>query len=98
MESVVRLAGRTAHDFNNLLHRMMGCSELLLSKSGPTEPNNAFLKEIYNATIKVADLICQLLAFAKNQTIAPKTIKINQGIESMLKMLWRLIGENFILV
>ena len=36
----------------------------------------------------------QLLAFARRQTIAPKVLDLNDTVESMLKMLRRLIGED----
>jgi len=36
----------------------------------------------------------QLLAFARQQTIAPKVLDLNDTVESMLKMLRRLIGED----
>jgi two-component system, cell cycle sensor histidine kinase and response regulator CckA len=98
MESVGRLAGGVAHDFNNLLQAMMGYSEILMSKMASRDPSLAFVKEIYNSTVRAADLTRQLLAFARKQTIAPKIININQGVESMLKMLRRLIGEDIDLV
>ena len=40
------------------------------------------------------DITRQLLAFARQQTIAPKVLDLNSTIESMLKMLRRLIGED----
>ncbi|MBX3727687.1 MAG: response regulator, partial [Candidatus Sumerlaeia bacterium] len=36
----------------------------------------------------------QLLAFARKQTVLPKVLNLNDSIESMLKMLRRLIGED----
>ena len=39
-----------------------------------------------------------LLAFARKQTIAPKVLDLNETVESMLKMLRRLIGEDIDLV
>lgn len=35
-----------------------------------------------------------MLAFARKQTVAPKILDLNETIESMLKMLRRLIGED----
>ncbi|EKD83224.1 MAG: PAS/PAC sensor hybrid histidine kinase, partial [uncultured bacterium] len=45
-----------------------------------------------------ANLTRQLLAFARRQTISPETVDLNDAVDSMLKMLRRLIGENIDLV
>jgi PAS domain S-box-containing protein len=94
MESVGRLAGGVAHDFNNLLGVIMGNSELALELADPGHPIVAHLQTIQNAAKRSADLTRQLLAFARKQTIAPKLIDLNAGVEEMLSMLRRLIGEN----
>jgi two-component system cell cycle sensor histidine kinase/response regulator CckA len=48
----------------------------------------------YTAAKRSTDITRQLLAFARQQTIAPKVLDLNDSIESMLKMLRRLIGED----
>jgi two-component system cell cycle sensor histidine kinase/response regulator CckA len=60
----------------------------------PAQPLFADLQEIQKAARRSADLTRQLLAFARKQTIAPKVLDLNETVESMLKMLRRLIGEN----
>ncbi|WP_051957745.1 hybrid sensor histidine kinase/response regulator [Desulfobacter vibrioformis] len=94
LESIGRLAGGIAHDFNNMLSIILGNSEMLMEDLGA---NNQFLcnvKEIQKAAERSAALTRQLLAFARKQTISPKTINLNTAIEGMLKMLKRLIGED----
>lgn len=98
MESIGRLAGGVAHDFNNMLSAILGYTELALDKTDPATPLHGYLKEIFNATKRSADLTRQLLAFARRQTISPKALDINETVESMLKMLRRLIGENIGLI
>jgi PAS domain S-box-containing protein len=97
MESVGRLAGGVAHDFNNMLGAIMGHAELALDGLAPGDPARAHLAEILNASRRSADLTRQLLAFARKQTVSPKPLDLNAAIESMLKMLARMIGENIAL-
>lgn len=94
MESVGRLAGGVAHDFNNMLQVILGHTELALSQMKPTETIFADLQEIRKAAERSADLVRQLLAFARKQTISPKVLDLNDTVEGMLKMLRRLIGED----
>ena len=94
MESVGRLAGGVAHDYNNMLSVIIGYSELALGQVKPEEPLHADLKIILKAAKRSTDITRQLLAFARQQTISPKVIDLNDTVESMLKMLRRLIGEN----
>jgi PAS domain S-box-containing protein len=94
MESVGRLAGGVAHDFNNMLGVIFGHCELALEQTDPAQPLHAHLEEIRKAASRSADLTRQLLAFARKQTIDPKVLDLNETVESMLKMLRRLIGED----
>ncbi|SEM22781.1 PAS domain S-box-containing protein [Syntrophus gentianae] len=94
MESVGRLAGGVAHDFNNMLNVIIGYTELSLSRVDTANPLFAALQEIRKAAERSADLTRQLLAFARKQTIAPRVIDLNVTVESILKMLRRLIGED----
>ncbi|MDA8134691.1 MAG: response regulator [Desulfobacteraceae bacterium] len=94
MESVGRLAGGVAHDYNNMLSVIIGYAELALDKLKPGEPLYDDLTEILTAARRSADITRQLLAFARQQTIAPKIIDLNQTIQYMLKMMKRLIGED----
>lgn len=99
MESIGRLAGGVAHDFNNMLSVIMGNAELAMEKlsrsHGSNDPAiNDELKEIIRAGRRSADLTQQLLAFARKQDVAPRSLNLNQRIETSIKMLRRLIGEN----
>ena len=94
MESIGRLAGGVAHDYNNMLSVIIGYTELAMDKVNPAEPLYEDLEEVFNAATRSADITKQLLAFARQQTIAPKILDINSVVEGMLKMLRRLIGEN----
>jgi PAS domain S-box-containing protein len=94
MEAVGLLAGGVAHDYNNMLGVILGYTEMAMMKVDPSQPLRADLKEIIKAVDRSTNITRQLLAFARKQTISPVTLELNQGVESMLKMLRRLIGEN----
>ena len=94
MESIGRLAGGIAHDYNNMLSVIIGYAELAMDRVEPENPLYADLEEILDAANRSTDITRQLLAFARQQTIAPKMLDLNETVESMLKMLRRLIGED----
>jgi PAS domain S-box-containing protein len=98
MESVGRLAGGVAHDFNNMLTAILGHAQLGLEHCRPSEPIHADLKVIENAAHRSADLVRQLLAFARKQPVTPKVLDLNDCVAGLLKMLARLIGEDIDLV
>lgn len=94
MESVGRLTGGVAHDFNNILAIIIGYTEMALEQVKPTEKLHADLGKIYDAAIRSADIVRQLLAFSRKQTIAPKVLDLNKTVAGTLTMLHRLIGED----
>ncbi|MFZ1986579.1 MAG: PAS domain S-box protein [Desulfatitalea sp.] len=94
MEAVGLLAGGVAHDYNNMLSVILGYAEMASRRIEPTQPLHADLEEIIKAAKRSTDITRQLLAFARKQTIIPVVLDLNQAVESMLKMLRRLIGED----
>jgi len=94
MESVGRLAGGVAHDFNNMLSVIIGYSELGMNQLSSADPLYTSMQQIRKAAGRSADLTRQLLAFARKQTVSPLVLNLNECVESMLKMLRRLIGED----
>ncbi|MDQ1335076.1 MAG: hypothetical protein QG552_2026 [Thermodesulfobacteriota bacterium] len=94
MESVGRLAGGVAHDFNNKLTVILGYAQMAMEGLDRTDSIYANLQQVIKAGEQSVQIVSQLLAFARKQTIAPKVLDLNETIEGMLKMLRRLIGEN----
>ncbi len=94
LESVGRLAGGVAHDFNNILGIILSCVELSLEQVTCKDPVFDNLVRIRNAVERSANLVRQLLAFARKQIITPVVLNLNDTVEDMLKMLRRLIGED----
>ncbi len=94
MESVGRLAGGVAHDMNNMLSIIIGYAEMGMSSLPETDPLYSGMQEILSAGKRAADVVRQLLAFARKQAIDPKILNLSDAVSGMLKMLSRLIGEN----
>jgi signal transduction histidine kinase len=94
MEAVGRLAGGVAHDFNNILSVVLSYSDLLLSDLRPGEPMREDLEEIQRAGRRAADLTRQLLAFSRQQILAPRVLNLNKVLAGIEKMLRRLLGED----
>jgi CheY-like chemotaxis protein len=76
-----------------MLSIILGHAELGLIQVDDCHPIHENLLEIRNSTKRSADLTRQLLAFARQQTVSPKIIDLNEAVSSMLKMLQRIIGE-----
>lgn len=98
MEAVGRLAGGVAHDFNNMLGVIQGYAEIALAKEKQGEPAGGDLEVIFTTAQKSAEIVRQLMAFARQQTIAPRVIDLNSTVDGMLKMLRRMIGEDISLL
>jgi PAS domain S-box-containing protein len=94
LEAVGRLAGGIAHDFNNLLTVISGFSQLVMDKLGESHPDRPELMEIHNAASRAASLTHQLLAFSRQQVLAPKVMNLNEVTHGMENMLRRLLGED----
>ena len=104
LEAVGRLAGGIAHDFNNLLTAILG--HLEVAQSAPSvrdgspagEALRQELGEASNAALRAAELTQQLLALGRNQAIEPEFVDVNAALDSLGRMIGRVIGEDVRLV
>ncbi len=94
MEAIGQLAGGVAHDFNNIIVVINGYSGIILRKIPSDDPIRSNLEEIIHAGNRAAALTRQLLAFSRRQVIQPQTVKVQDILQEMEKMLRRLIGED----
>ncbi|MFO0876509.1 MAG: PAS domain S-box protein [Gemmataceae bacterium] len=98
MEAVGQLAGGVAHDFNNLLTIINGYSEILLAGLQPSDAAHEPLQTIREAGERAASLTRQLLAFGRKSILQPKLLDLNLIVESIGKLLRRLLGEKVQLI
>jgi two-component system cell cycle sensor histidine kinase/response regulator CckA len=98
MEAVGRLAGGVAHDFNNLLTVITGYSDMLLASKDLKPPHRTALEEIRRSAERGGALTHQLLAFSRRQPMETRTVRVNELVMQIEKLLRRLIGEDIELV
>jgi two-component system cell cycle sensor histidine kinase/response regulator CckA len=94
MQAVGQLAGGVAHDFNNLLTAMIGFCDLLLMRFRPGDQSFADIMQIKQNANRAANLVRQLLAFSRQQTLQPRVIRIGEVLSELSHLLNRLLGEN----
>jgi len=97
MEAVGQLAGGIAHDFNYLLCVISGYADLCLMRLPDGDPGRKMLTDIRAAGEQAARLTRQLLAFSRQQVLAPTVLDLNTVLAEVRNMLQRLIGEDIIL-
>jgi len=94
MQAVGQLAGGVAHDFNNLLTAMIGFCDLLLMRHPAGDQSFADIMQIKQNANRAANLVRQLLAFSRRQTLQPKVLDLTDVLAELSNLVRRLIGEN----
>lgn len=93
MQAVGQLASGIAHDFNNVLTPIIGFADLLLAKMRPTDPAFADVMNIKQNANRAANLVRQLLAFSRKQTLQPKVHSLTEAMSDLGNLLGRVLGE-----
>lgn len=94
IESIGQLTGGIAHDFNNMLAVVLGSLEIVKRRL-KTDPDRA-LAGIENAeegARRAALLTSRLLAFSRQQPLAPEAVNANRLVSGMSELLRQTIGE-----
>lgn len=94
MQAVGQLAGGVAHDFNNLLTAMIGFCDLLLMRHPAGDQSFPDIMQIKQNANRAANLVRQLLAFSRRQTLQPKLLDMTEVLAELSNLIRRLIGEN----
>jgi len=97
MQAIGQLAGGIAHDFNNLLTAMIGFCDLLLQRHKPGDQSFADIMQIKQNGNRAANLVRQLLAFSRQQTLQPKLLSMVDVLAELSNLLRRLIGSGITL-
>lgn len=94
MQAIGQLAGGVAHDFNNLLTAIIGFCDLMLTRHAPGNQDFVDIMQIKQNANRAANLVRQLLAFSRKQTMQMEVVDLNEVISEISNLLRRLIGEN----
>jgi two-component system cell cycle sensor histidine kinase/response regulator CckA len=94
MQAVGQLAGGVAHDFNNLLTAIIGHCDLLLLRARPGDELFPDIMQVKQNANRAANLVRQLLAFSRQQTLRPKILSLTDVLAELTHLIRRLIGEN----
>ena len=92
MQAIGQLAGGVAHDFNNLLTAIIGFCDLLLLRHKPGDPSFGDIMQIKQNSNRAANLVGQLLAFSRQQTLRPRIHDLSDILVDLSHLMRRLIG------
>ena len=93
MEAVGQLTGGVAHDFNNLLTVVLGNLQLLERKLNDDPESAKLAATAIRATRRGGELTHRLLAFARRQSLEPKSVDLNQLVRESEGLLSSTMGE-----
>ena len=96
MELIGQLTGGIAHDFNNMLAIVIGSLDLARRRlSGAEHPQvTQCLDNAREGAQRAAVLTARLLAFSRQQPLAPQLLDPNKLVGGMSELLRRTLGEN----
>lgn len=94
MEAVGQLTGGIAHDFNNMLAVIISGLTLMQRRLARGDTNIApYIDGAMDGAHRAAALTERLLAFARQQPLAPQIVDANSLINGMSELLLRALGE-----
>jgi PAS domain S-box-containing protein len=94
MEAIGQLTGGLAHDFNNLLTVIIGNLAALQEHRPDDAESNEFVEPALQSARRGVQLIKRLLAFSRQQPLAPQAVDIGSLIGSLAKLVRRSLPES----
>lgn len=95
MEAVGQLTGGIAHDFNNMLTAVIAGLDLLkLRKDRGAVEIDRYCDIALDGAQRAAALTRRLLAFARQQPLAPSPVNLNRVTAGLADMLTRTLGDS----
>ncbi len=94
MDAVGRLAGGLAHDINNYVNAITSQCELVLMHARPGDRVVGKMELVIATAGRITALIRRLLAFSRQQPVAPQVVVLNEVVEGLRGMMKRLLGED----
>ncbi len=106
MEAVGQLTGGIAHDFNNILQVIMGSLEIIHitlqrgAADGASRESRALAERVtaaaQRAALSAKSLVQRLLAFGRQQPLAPTTLDVNALVVDMTEIIDRALGATIV--
>jgi signal transduction histidine kinase/CheY-like chemotaxis protein len=94
LQAVGQLTGGIAHDFNNMLSVIIGSLELARRRlRADPDRAEANIANALEGAERAAGLTSRLLAFSRQQALAPNPLDPNKLVGGMSEMLRRTVGE-----
>ena len=93
MEAVGQLTGGVAHEFNNLLQVIQGNLELLQEEGPPDMAASKSVRAALVSTRRAAELTSRLLAFSRQQPLAPQAVALAPLLHETREMLDPTLGD-----
>ena len=94
MQAIGQVAGGMAHDFNNLLTGFKFRNDQLLLNHPLGDPSYDDLNGIRQIIARAEDLVRNLLAFARKQTVKRVTLNVGEMVSEAEVLLRRLVRED----
>lgn len=94
MEAIGQLTGGIAHDFNNMLSIVISSLEMLQRRLQRGEADfQKYIDAASEGARRAAALTSRLLAFSRQQPLAPAVLDANKIVSGMSELLQRTLGE-----
>ncbi len=87
MEAIGTLAGGIAHDFNNILGIILGHLSIVIQPDYDGPMRTASAETITNAVRRGANLVRQILTFARKTEVTIVPVNVNESVREIRKML-----------
>lgn len=104
LESLGQLAGGVAHDFNNLLGVISSYAAFAAKGVARQDPDGQWqsisddIEQVQLAAKRAADLTRQLLTFARQDIVQPRTLSLSDTVTGVEQLLLRTLGEHIELI
>ena len=94
MEAIGKLTGGIAHDFNNYLMVVIGNLELLRTHFADDAVAEKYLANALSGALRGGELTKRLLAYARQQTLAPEPTDVTRRLTAIVPLLRRALRED----
>ena len=94
LKAIGQLTGGIAHDFNNMLQAVSGSLTMIHARvqQGRAADVKAHVERAQRGADRAAALTHRLLAFSRQQTLAPKPVSLDRIVRDMEDMIRRTVG------